>query len=455
MQILLICPSVSINYKKHIEAIALKGWKNESFFKRDLKRNQRSLHKAFYGLGLLSLASYLPEEIQFTFVDENIEKVHYPTLLKSNKFDLVAISTQLIQSQRAIELIQYFVSRELYVVVGGPHPTTFPYQYSINNGISIIVGEGENLFKSFLDDFINRTPKPIYQRTSNEYVDMNRLLATDFSTISKNRYNFIGVQTTRGCPYNCNFCSVSMISGKKYRHKSIEQICEEIKQVKKYWPESNFLFFDDNTFADTDFAFSLFEALKNIDLGNWFCQSDISISDNSELLDLISSNGRPFFSIGFETLSIKNAKAIHNKMKEKFVSKYENSIKKIQNKGISVGGSFIFGFPGDNENDLNDLLGFIHKTKIDAYVTIYTAIPGTKLYNDTLCEYKQQVGRISERKPEQIKMINQYLMNKINCDLLDAEDMMIKALRRRYSSKIPTLAINSLASYRLLLGLSL
>jgi len=454
MKVLFICPAVSTNYKQHIKAIALKGWKDTRFFKRDIKRNERSLHKTFYGLGLLSLTSYLPKEIQFTFIDENTEKVNYPTLLKTNKFDLVAITAQLIQSKRAIELIHYFSSRGIYVVVGGPHPTTFPELYAINNDTSIFLGEGEYTFKSFLEDFMNRMPKPVYHQIRNEYVDMSRLLATNFSIISKNRYNFIGVQTTRGCPYKCRFCSVSTISGNKYRHKSIEQICDEIKQVKKYWPESNLLFFDDNTFADTDFAFSLFEALKNIDLGNWICQSDISISQQPELLDLVASNGHPFFSFGFETLSDKNVKTINNKMKEKFISKYESCIKKLQSKGIVVGGSFIFGFSGDTESDLNDIMEFIHKTNINGYVTIYTAIPGCKLYDDILYEYEQEVGDVKEKKTEQIKRINQYLMRKNNFDLLDTEDMIIKALRRRYSTKIPMLAIDSLAVYRAFLDIA-
>jgi radical SAM superfamily enzyme YgiQ (UPF0313 family) len=458
MHILFISPCVSQNYKAHIESIAGKAWHGEKFFKRDIKQNERTVGKSFYCLGLLTLASMLPPEISFTFVDENFEKNRVYEEFRQKKYDVVAITAQLIQAQRAKELIRFFVESKIHVVAGGAHPTTFPDDY-IQPGVSVVIGEGEDLFAEFLNDFSVSSPKPFYKKrdqvadqNSRIYVDMNRLPVPDFSLISRHRYSMTGVQTTRGCPYRCKFCTVSGISGHAYRHKPVEQVKEEVLQVKRLWPQSRFLFFDDNTFADRKYACRLFEALQDIKLGNWIAHADISVSEDSELLELVASNGNPFFYIGFETLSQKNAKIIGNEMKADFLARYRESILKLKGKNIMVGGSFIFGFKGDSKAGLEQTMSFIRGNNIDGYITRYAALPGSWLYKELLEEYRRTHGPVSEKGTPQAKLINKYFMQKNGFGFNEPEDIILDVLKANTTSELPMVAIDNLATYKCFMG---
>ena len=270
--------------------------------------------------------------------------------------------------------------------------------------------------------------------------------------LSKNRYSLVGVQTTRGCPFRCRFCSVSRISGARYRHKPVEQVAEEVRQVKRYWPNSTFFFFDDNTFADRDYAFALFEALRDVDLGNWIAHADISVSESEELLELVGANGNPFFSIGFETLSKENAESLGNKMKAGFRSRYEESIRKLQKKNIRVGGSFMFGFPGDSKETLETTMEFIRRNRIEAYITRYSALPGSVLYEEVLEEYQSAHGPIAGKGTKQAAAVNEYFMRRNGFDVHETEDRIVDALKKETKTELPMVAIDALATYRCFMG---
>ena len=159
MHILFISPAVSNNYKAHVEAVARKGWQDKKFFKRDIKKNERIVGKSFYCLGLLTLASMLPKEITFDFIDENFQTDGIKKALERHRYDLVAVTAQLIQSQRAREIIRFFTDRGVHVVIGGSHPTTFADDYS-GQGVSVVIGEGEDRFAEFLADFRTEARSP-------------------------------------------------------------------------------------------------------------------------------------------------------------------------------------------------------------------------------------------------------------------------------------------------------
>ena len=451
MYILFISPAVSNNYKAHVEAVARKGWRDKKFFKRDIKKNERIVGKSFYCLGLLTLASMLPKEVTFDFVDENFHAGGLKEALERNRYDLVAVTAQLIQSQRAREIIRFFSEREVHVVIGGSHPTTFADDYA-GQGVSVVIGEGEERFAEFLTDFSARSPKPVYEADSLNCTDLNRSPMPDYALLSKNRYSLVGVQTTRGCPYRCRFCSVSRISGARYRHKPVEQVAEEVRQVKRYWPSSTFFFFDDNTFADRDYAFELFEALREVDLGNWIAHADISVSENEDLLELVGTNGNPFFSIGFETLSKENAESLGNRMKAGFRSRYEESIRKLQKKNIRVGGSFMFGFPGDSKETLEEITDFIRRNRIEAYITRYSALPGSALYDEVLEEYQRFHDSIACKGAKRVAVVNEYFMRKNGFSVHETEDRIVEALKKETTTELPMVAIDALATYRCFMG---
>ncbi len=439
---------MSDTYLNTITSISERYWKGAKFLKRDVNRHLRSIKRMCYALGLLTLVSYLPKGVDFTFVDENAENpAGVNHLYRHNEYDLVVITVQVFQQKRVRELIDYFVKRGIYVVVGGPNPTLFPDDY-MQGGVSVVVSEAEDLFPAFLIDFANHQPKPIYKKNDGECVDLKESRVPMFSLISHHRYNLVGVQVTRGCPHRCSFCSISFISGENYRQKPVEQIKEEITIVRKFWPNSAFLFHDDNMFADRVYAFKLFEALQDIDLGKWTTSADISIAQDDELLELIASNGRPRICFGLETLSANNHGAVGNRIKERFQPKYGESIKNIQCKGIDVIGSFVFGFPGDSRAELDEMMTFIQTHKIHGSINRLSVSPGAPLYNDLVTEYERSKGPLKEKGMDRSKAINTFYMEKNGCNLLDTENLVFTTLKKYYPYQLPMLAIGNLAAFR-------
>lgn len=452
-KVLFVCPMVSEHYLELFETIANKRWKDAKFLKRDLKRHERFTKRVFYGMGLLTLASLLDENFSFDYIDENFEPDNLKQLYDNcEDYDFVALTGQVVQWKRTMELIQLFKQKGLYVVVGGVHATTFFDDY-IQNGVSVIIGEGESLFKTFLNDFFNKNPKPVYQKqSSDENLNPAQIPIPDFEIISQNRYNAVGVQTTRGCPYRCHYCNVSDILGSKYRHKPVDRVVEEVKYVKKYWPDSEFLFFDDNLFADRKYAVELFSAIRDNDvyLGNWATHADISIFKKHDLLDLISQNGTPRLAFGFETLSKKNAGQLGNRMKQKLQPKYDEAITEIKNRGIVVTGSFMLGFKGDSSETVEEIFEFLKRFDIRCYVSKYSALPGTKMYQGILNDYVSENGILNEKGVAQAQIINRYLTRKNGFGEWDVEDMILDQVEKKYKDKnrLPLIHLDSLTVYR-------
>ena len=432
---------------EHVETVARKGWPDTPFLKRDIRRHDRTVKRVFYGLGLLSIASGLPRDIEWTFVDENLESEDLNRLYERIPCDLVAVTGQVVQRERVHALIRYFTEKGIYAVVGGVHATGFWEDY-IRPGVSVIVGEGEGLFRTFLNDFSSGRPQSVYRQDPEECIDLGDLPPTDFRAVSHYPYSLIGVQTTRGCPYRCRYCSVSNILGESYRHKPVEQVREEVLQVKASWPKSMFYFYDDNLFGDREYALELFDSLRDIDLGVWGVHADISISQDSELLGLIASNGRPYLAIGFETLSPKNAPMLGNKMKASLMDRYGEGVSLLKKKGIDVGGSFMFGFPGDTRSDLERITDFINWYGIRGYITRYSVIPGSRLYDDVLEEYESEVGPLLEEGSRRARILNEFFMSRNGFDFWETENMIVDALKSDYKTELPLSQIDALAVFR-------
>jgi len=448
LRILFICPSMSDIYIQNITRISERYWKGARFLKRDINRHIRSIKKMCYALGILTLTSYVPRGADVTFVDENAEKTtDVKHLYGHSEYDLVVITAQIFQQKRVEALIDCFVKRGIYVVVGGPNPTLFPDDYS-KEGVSVVVGEAEDLFPEFLADFANHQPKPVYEKRGGDRVDLGKSRVPMFSRISRHRYNLVGVQATRGCPHRCRFCNASYITGDLYRQKPVAQIKEEIRAVKRLWPDSAFLFHDDHMFADRIFSFKLFEALQDIDLGQWTTSADISIAQDDELLELIASNGRPRICFGLETLSVRNSRTLDNRVKEAFQPRYGESIRNIQGKGIDVIGSFVFGFPGDSGAELDEMVTFIKDHKIHGSINRLFASPGSRLYDDLAGEYERTRGALKEKGMARARAINTFYMEKNGTDLLDMENLVFSTLKKHYPSQLPMLAIGNLAAFR-------
>lgn len=328
-----------------------------------------------YLLAIPTLASLTPSHHEIRVFDENIEKIDY-----SWKVDLVGISVRTMFANRAYAISQKYKELGIKTVLGGIHPSMCPDE-ALNHCDSIVIGEAENVWAGLLKDAEEGHLKQIYKSVS--YSDLSQPPAVYRNNLSRNMYLQDIIQTTKGCPFHCEFCSVYIFDGQKNRHKSIDQIIQEISDINstrsKYKSKKAIFIADDNIISNRKFAVELFQAMKPHNI-NWMCQASIDISREDELLALMRDSGCGAIFIGLESISGDNLKAMHKDVNQRF--DYVRAIRKIQSYGMLVHGSFIVGYDHDSEKTYNELIAFIEKTKLlMPLINILTPFPGTELFN--------------------------------------------------------------------------
>ncbi|MEK6645696.1 MAG: radical SAM protein [Candidatus Firestonebacteria bacterium] len=316
------------------------------------------------------IAALTPEDVNIIIKDENIEDINF-----DEKVDLVGISANTSLATRAYEIADEFRKRNVQVVIGGIHTSMLPEE-GLLHADTIVKGEAENIWKQVIEDFKNNNLKKIYE--SPEKPDINLSPIPRYDLLNNKKYNFHILQTTRGCPYNCEFCSVQTYFGKKYRCKSVEKVIKEIEFVNSI--DKKLIFFcDDNFLVDKKRAKELLKAMIPLKTP-YTIQATIEIYEDDELLDLLVASGCLSILIGFESINQKNLAEVHKGNQYK-VDLYYKAIGKIQSKGIIILGSFIFGFDDDDINVFERTVNFIKDSGIgNCFVNILTPLPGTQLF---------------------------------------------------------------------------
>ncbi len=351
----------------------LKFWNENSII-----RPYREMYSGS-SLGLLILASLMKADFELEYVDENKTDINF-----EKKYQLVAISCMTQQADRAYKIADKFRRKNIKVTIGGIHPTIMPEEAKLHAD-SVFVGEVENTWKYFRQDYFNNKIKPFY--ISNGPVDLNESPIPSYEMLNPKFYKTVWIQTTRGCPHNCEFCASSKIYGNKYRNKKAEQVVQEIMKIKSLWDKPPlFSFADDNMFVNRKFSIELLQALKGLNI-RWFAQTDISIAKDDKLLKLIKDSGAYNLFIGFETLSKSGLKLIDkSQWKSKKLAQYSNAIKRIQSYGIGVMGAFITGLDTDTIKSFKTIQNFIVRNHIYvSQISILTPFPGTPI-RDRLIE---------------------------------------------------------------------
>jgi len=318
-------------------------------------------------LSLTSLAALTGEDWDVTIVDENVCALDYEDLP-----DLVAISIMTPLAPRGYAIADTYRSKGVTVVLGGIHPTMMPDEAG-RHADAIVQGEAETSWPQVLDDFTNKTLKPLYRPDG--FCSLDGLPIPRRELLQRKAYFFTNtIQTTRGCPFNCEFCSVTSFYGRTYRMRTVQDIVAELDQTG-----GGFTFFvDDNIVGKPVFAKKLFRALIPLKL-KWFSQASLNIVKDAELLDLAQKSGCKGLFIGFESLSQDSLQAMGKSVNQ--VSEYRQAIKAIHDHGIGIQGSFIFGTDQDDATIFSDVLRFIEKTGLEAALfSILTPFPGTRIH---------------------------------------------------------------------------
>ena len=332
-------------------------------------------------LNLLTIAALTPDDIEVTVIDEHFQKIDF-----DQKYDLVGLTAMTQQAFRAYEIAKEFRKRNVHIVMGGIHASILPEE-AIKHVDTVFVGEAEELWESFLKDLEILKVKKIYKRNDlfnleNTLIPKYDLINFDvFKEIDK-YFNFIPVQATRGCPHDCSFCLVSKYYGKKIRKKKLNQVIKEIEFLKTINNDSLILFADDNLFVDKTFAKSLLKALIPLKI-KYFAQTDVRVAEDEELLKLAYRSGCQMMLIGFESVNTKSLDEVNkNKWKMKQLERYEQNIRRIQQNGIVVFGTFVIGFENDSLNSFLEIKEFTFRNNIPGQFTLLTPIPGSQIYHD-------------------------------------------------------------------------
>ena len=340
-----------------------------------LDKNTCAFSNHFPPLSLAYVAGLTPREWEIELIDENWE------VFVSQESDLVAISAMTIQINRAYEICTIYKKMGIPVVLGGIHASMAPEE-ALNYATSVVRGEAEGLWQKVINDFINGKLKKIYESSS--YPSLQNMVIPRRDLFSK-KYRFDSIQTSRGCPFNCDFCTVPAFNGRKYRSRPIDEVIEELKRIRK-----KFVFFvDDNIIGygkeNEERAIALFEGiLKSGIKKNWISQASVNIADNEKLLELMKKSGCLGLLIGFESIDMeilqkygKTQNLRKNEVPEKL---YKDVINKMHKHGIAVDGYFCYGREDTQESILNSL-EFIVNSRIDIINTpIVIPSPGTSLY---------------------------------------------------------------------------
>ncbi|MEW6068527.1 MAG: radical SAM protein [Nitrospirota bacterium] len=341
--------------------LIIPGWHETSIWKNFIFR--------FPYLSVTTLASLTPEDWQVKIEDENVSPINF-----DEDVDIVGITALTPLAPRAYEISRKFRKSGVKVVMGGFHATWLPDE-AIKHVDSVVIGEAEDIWQKVLEDFKKNQMQQFYK--SNSRSDLKGMVPARRELLNKKGYLFVNtLQTTRGCPFNCEFCSVTEFYGHSYRMRPLNDIERELKTISG---GANFLFIvDDNIVGNPSYAKELFRLLKRYPF-KWLSQASITFAENPELLKLAKESGCYGMFIGFESLS----QAALDKVNKRFnrAERYAELIKKTHDHGIGIQGSFIFGYDWDTPHTFDQVLEFVEDTRLDSVLfTILTPYPGTRVF---------------------------------------------------------------------------
>ncbi len=320
-------------------------------------------------LGILS-ALTPREQFSVELIDEQVEPFAY------RDADLVAITAYTAHALRAYEIAGRYRQKGIPVVMGGIH-ASMRTEEALQFVDTVAVGEAEDVWPAILQDFLRGELKPLYQGT---YPELHHRVIPD-RDIWHESYLVNTIQTSRGCPHNCSFCSVTRFNGRRYRQRPVEKVLDELETI----PNRYIFFVDDNLIgygrAAERRALALFQGMvKRKIKKRWIAQTTIVIGTQPELLKWAARSGCLMLFIGLEFIDKDQLRAM-NKGFAAHID-YPDAIKRIHRHGIGIMGAFIYGDELDTKQKMTQRAAFVAR-KIDAMQqTVLTPIPGSKLYND-------------------------------------------------------------------------
>jgi radical SAM superfamily enzyme YgiQ (UPF0313 family) len=365
----------------------------------------------FPKLSLPVIAAYTPESWSVDLVDEAVQDIDF-----DHPCDLVGISVMTCYAPRAYEIAMEFRKRGKHVVLGGVHPTYCPEE-ALEFCDAVVCGEAEDLWPEVIADFLAGALRRVYKMESFPALDDYKsprveLLSPDAYMTRQCSF------TTRGCHFDCEFCSVSPFNGKTTRRRPVAEVVQELTRVKRWvcgelvdrmsndtlWNAfltgvrirlgiedgSIVAFVDDLHNSNRAYCRELWAALKPLNI-KWGCQSTLFLGDDEDMVKLAAESGCVSVFVGMESLDEGSLEETNKPFNR--VEKFAQEIKMFHDHGIMVNPGIVFGFDHDDESVFERAVEFLTKTQVElAYFNVLTPLPGTALF-----DRYNAAGRIFDR----------------------------------------------------------
>jgi radical SAM superfamily enzyme YgiQ (UPF0313 family) len=329
-------------------------------------------------LGLLTVAALTPDDVEVVY--RELDELP-PDDGPLEPFDLVGISSFTAMIDDAYALADRYRAAGCPVVLGGLHVSLMPEE-AARHADAIVVNGAEGAWPRLVEDFRAGRLQPRYQGLSNRVFEPGAYAKPRFDLLHGRPYNRFTVQTSRGCPLNCEFCAASLRITSRFQQKPVDLAVEEIKAARVFAERPFFELADDNTFINKKWGKAFLRAVAPLGI-SWFTETDVSVAEDDELLDLLAESGCRQVLIGLESPTAEGLDGIdpHN-WKRRHHERYLEAIEKIQSRGVSVNGCFIVGLDGDTPETFERVRDFVRDSRLlEVQITVPTPFPGTPLYH--------------------------------------------------------------------------
>jgi radical SAM superfamily enzyme YgiQ (UPF0313 family) len=315
------------------------------------------------------LAGLTPLSYEMSIIDESLTPIDF-----EQEVDLVAITAITPLAPRGYEIADQFRQRGKKVILGGIHASWLPEEAKRHSD-SVAIGEADEIWMEILKDAEKGDLKPFYRQ--DRRTDLSRLPVARRNLLPPKGYLFHNlIQTTRGCPYDCEFCSVTALYGKSYRMRPISEVEKELQSLER--SKAYIFFVDDNIIGNPSYAKELFTMLSHYRL-RWVSQGPIHVAEDEALVQQMARAGCHGLFIGFESLREENLNLMGKRINR--VKAYEQGIEKLHGAGIGIYASFVFGYDYDDVSVFDEFIKFAERNRIDgAFLPILTPFPGTRVH---------------------------------------------------------------------------
>jgi len=380
----------------------------------------------FPPISLGILAALTPPEWEVEIIDENWETFTF------KQADLVGITAFTASAPRAYEIAAEYWQKGIKVVMGGIHASMCT-QEALQYVDSVVIGEAEGIWPTVLEDFSDGSLKREYRGS---WGNLEGLVWPRRDLFNPG-YMFASIQTSRGCPMDCEFCSVTSYNGRRYRRRPNDEILAELETI----PQKMLFFVDDNIIGygqeHRQAALELFKEMAKLKLNKlWFCQASINFADDEELLKWAARAGCKMVFLGLEAEEAGALDAVDKHLNlQRSVDSYRSAFARIHKAGIAVLGAFIFGMDGDTSFKLKQREEYIVSSAIDVMQTTYlTPLPGTRLFE----RYRSEKRLLYENFPDDWAHydMTEVVFTPDGMTPIDLRDGMQTANKKMYSTAV-------------------